>query len=126
MDRLLWVVQILLAAVFAFAGSTKAFKPVVELSMSMPWVIETPTWMVRTAGFAELVGMLGLIVPSATRIKPELTPLAALGLALVMVFAAILHISHGDYGLVLPNVVLFGASMLVWWGRTKKAPLAPK
>ena len=41
--------------------------------------------------------MLGLILPSATRIKPILTPYAAIGLATIVVLATGFHAVRGEY-----------------------------
>ena len=122
----LWVVQVLLAGLFLMAGSMKAMTPVAELATEMPWVATVPAFVPKLAGFAEILGAIGLILPAATRIKPNLTPLAGLGLATVMLLAAILHVSLGEFGMLPANLVLGGLALFVWWGRTKKAPIAER
>lgn len=121
----LWSVQILLGLAFGMAGFMKSTTPIAELGQKMPWVNEVPDWLVRFIGVSELAGGLGLILPSATRIKPALTPLAALGLVTVMVFAAGFHLSRGEAGLPI-NVVLGALAAFVAWGRWKAAPIAPR
>ncbi len=122
----LWTVQVLLALVFAMAGFSKAFMPLDQLAAQMAWVADTPGWVVRFAGIAEIFGAAGLILPAATRIRPGLTPMAAADLALVMVLAAILHLSRAEYAHMVPPLVLFGLSMFVTWGRTRAHRILPR
>lgn len=121
-----WIIQVLLGVLFLLAGSMKAFTPIAELGAAenMGWVNAVPAWMVKLAAFSEILGGLGLILPSALRIQPKLTVYAAYGLVLVMVFAAILHISRGEP--FIPNIVLGGLAGFVAWSRTSKVPIAPK
>jgi putative oxidoreductase len=122
----LWVVQVLLAAMFLMAGANKLFQSIAELSKMLPWVTEVPEGLVRFIGISELLGGLGLLLPSILRIKPNLTPLAAVGLAVVMVLAAIFHISKGEASVIGINFVVIALALFVAWGRTKKAPIQPK
>ncbi|MEX2154330.1 MAG: DoxX family protein [Gemmatimonadaceae bacterium] len=77
----LWIAQVLLFTLFAFAGTLTLFTPIAQLAQTVPWAADVPVALVRFIGFAELAGAIGLLLPSLTRIKPALTPLAALGLA---------------------------------------------
>lgn len=121
----LWVAQVLLAAAFIMAGLSKTATPINELAENgMPFVNSFSEGMVRFIGISELLGGLGMILPALLRIKPILTPIAATGLAIVMVLAAIYHISVGEAP--IPNVILFGLAAFVAWGRFKKAPIQPK
>jgi putative oxidoreductase len=122
----LWSVQILLALTFAMAGITKLTTPTLELANQMSWVHHFPRWMPNLIGDAEIAGALGLILPSAFRVLPILTPLAAAGLFGVMLSAAGFHIAVGEYGILPVNFVLGGLSAFVLWGRLKKAPIAPR
>jgi uncharacterized membrane protein YphA (DoxX/SURF4 family) len=122
----LWVVQALLAAMFLMAGANKLFQPITELSKMLPWAAQVPEALVRFIGISELLGGLGLIVPSILRIKPVLTPAAAIGLALVMLFASIFHISRGEMSVIGMNFILMALALFVAWGRMKKAPILPK
>jgi len=81
---------------------------------------------VRFIGMAETLGAIGLVLPAATRIKPSLTPLAALGLTTVMVLAAITHVARGEAFMIPVNGVIGGLSAFVVWGRWRKAPIAPR
>jgi len=123
----LWVAQILLALVFGMAGFMKLTMPIPELASMMTWPGNVPTWLVRFIGFAELAGAIGVILPAATRIQPNLTPLAALGFAVIQVLAIPVHISQGDIAMVGPiNIILFALAVFVVWGRYRKLPILAK
>jgi len=122
----LWIVQILLAFAFGAAGAFKAFTPHAQLAEAMPWVLDAPVWLPTFIGVAEIAGALGLILPAATRIKPQLTPLAAIGLVIVMVLAMGFHLSRGEFAMVPPNVVLALLAGFVAYGRMTLAPVEPR
>jgi hypothetical protein len=90
------------------------------------WPGEVPVALVRFIGAAELVGAVGLILPSVTRIWPGLTPLAAAGLATVMVFAAAYNLSQGRWAPVTLNLVLGSLAAFVAWGRARRLPIAER
>ncbi|MEW6434368.1 MAG: DoxX family protein [Myxococcota bacterium] len=120
-----WTAQVLLATAFGMAGTMKTFTPIEELAQKLPWVTSLPN-LVRFIGVSELAGALGLILPAATRVKPVLTPVAALGLVVVMVLAAGFHILRGEVQAVPINAVLGGLAAFVAWGRLRKAPIAER
>ncbi|MBL8953173.1 MAG: DoxX family protein [Myxococcaceae bacterium] len=122
----LWVVQVLLGLMFAFAGATKAFSPFESLADRMPWTVAVGVGMTRFIGLSELLGGIGLIVPAATRIMPKLTAAAGAGLALVMVLAAGFHVMRGEFAALPINLVLAGLAAFVAWGRATKAPITPR
>jgi len=117
MNIVLWIIQVLLAAAFGMAGFTKLSQPLDALSAMMPWVTAVPALLVPLIGAAEVAGALGLILPGLTKIQPRLTAYAAAGLALVMVLAALFHVSRGELGMIAPPVVLFVLSAFVAYGR---------
>lgn len=118
----LWIAQVLLAFAFSMAGFMKVSLPIPELAAKgMGFVNYTPEAMVRFIGIAELLGALGLILPSALRIKPILTPLAAVGIAVIMILAAKDHLSHNES--IMVNVILFALAAFVAWGRFSKVPI---
>jgi hypothetical protein len=81
----LWIVQILLAALFAFSGVFKLVTPIEDLPM--PFVL--PAVFVRFIGTCEVLGALGMVLPGLLRIRTNLTPIAAAGLVVLMIGAAI-------------------------------------
>jgi putative oxidoreductase len=122
----LWLAQGLLALLFGMAGTMKATQSIDELSQALPWTAEVPVALVRFIGVSELAAAIGMILPAATRIMPRLTPLAGVGLALVMVLAAAFHAMRGETGALPINVALCGLAIFVAWGRLLKAPIAPR
>ena len=97
----LWTVQGLLAALFLFAGLMKLAMPY-DPAMAMGF----PEWFLRFIGVAETLGALGLVLPGITRVRTELTPLAAAGLLVVMVGAAVTTGALGGIGAAaIPAVV---------------------
>jgi len=121
----LWVAQILLAGMFIMAGAMKTFTPIEELGANAPWVKEMPN-LVRFIGVSELLGGLGLILPSLLRIKPILTPIAAVGIVIIMILAALYHAKMGEFGSIGFTVVIALLAAFVAWGRFKKAPILPR
>ena len=119
----LWAAQVLLGLAFVVGGAMKASTPYAELAAEMAWVSAVPEGLIRFIGIAELLGGIGLVLPAATRIRPWLTPLAAAGLALVMLLASAFHLSRGEAAAVPVNVVLGGLAAFIAWGRFKKAPI---
>jgi putative oxidoreductase len=122
----LWVVQVVLAALFGMAGLMKLTQPIDALAASLPWVTSVPEMLVRFIGAAEFAGALGLILPSLTRIQPRLTALAALGLAVVMVLASAFHLTRGEASMLPMNLVIGLLALSVAWGRGKAAPITPR
>ncbi len=93
----LWIAQVLLAGMFIMSGFMKVSQPIDQLSGMLPWANQVPSGLVRFIGISEVLGGLGLILPSLLRIKPVLTVWAALGLVAVMIFAAIFHATRGEF-----------------------------
>lgn len=124
----LWVVQILLAVAFGAAGAMKLGQPIDALAAAgMTYVNHTPEWLVRFIGISEVAGALGMILPALTRILPVLTPIAALGFAIIQVLAIITHGLLGETAQTLPiNLVLLALSLFVAWGRWRARPIAPR
>lgn len=122
---LLWVAQGLVATMFFFAFYAKLLQPVEETAKTMPWVAEQPD-LATIAGIADLLGALGLILPAALRIQPKLTTLAAYGGVLLMLAGTAFHLMRGEAEVIGLNIILIALLAFIIWGRTKKAPIAPK
>jgi putative oxidoreductase len=121
----LWIAQGLLAAAFGVAGFMKITAPIDQLAQSgMTFVNQYSVEMVRFIGISEVLGAIGLILPAALRIKPILTPLAAIGIAIIMILAFFYHISHNEP--FIPIITLFALAAFVAWGRYKKIPIHAK
>ena len=119
----LWAVQVLLAWFFLMVGYSHGLMPYDQIAQQATWMKEVPHALGRFIGYAELAGGLGLIIPSATRIKPWLTPLAALGLAIIMVLATAFHIVRGEASVIWMHTLLAALALFVAWGRWRKAAI---
>lgn len=122
----LWSVQLLLAVMFGDDGLVKATQPIAVLIEAFTWPSPTTLELVRVIGFVELVGALGLVLPTATRIVPGVTPLAASFLTLLMGLAFVFHVMCGHWQMLTSDVALSLLTAFVAWGRFVKAPVDPR
>lgn len=103
MNIVLWILQILLALTFLFAGGTKLVMSMEEMRrLSPPNAIAWPEWFIRFIGVCELLGALGLVLPGLFRRQQHLTSLAAIGLTIIMI------------GAVVTTVMSLGVLPAVW------------
>jgi uncharacterized membrane protein YphA (DoxX/SURF4 family) len=119
MTYALWVVQALLAALFLFAGVMKLVLPLDALKGT----VALPGPFLRFIGVAEALGAIGLVLPGLLRIRPGLTPLAAAGLAIIMIGATVVTLVGGDVGLALIPLIVGVLAVFVAYGRWRVAPL---
>jgi DoxX-like family len=122
----LWIAQLLLAAAYGLFGSMKATQPLDQLAAMMKWIPDFSPLFVRTLGIVEILGAIGLILPSLTRIQPRLTVIAALCILVHQLIAVALHVSKGETGLLGLNIVLIALAVFIFWGRRSKAVIAPR
>lgn len=124
MNVVLWVVTGLLVVAFLGAGLMKVSQPREKLEKNLPWVADYSDGQVKGIGAVEVLGALGLVLPAIGGIAPILVPVAATGLAITMVLAAIMHLRRGDgaQSIVAP-LVLFLLAAFVAWGRFGPYPL---
>jgi uncharacterized membrane protein YphA (DoxX/SURF4 family) len=115
---ILWILQILVAAMFLLAGTMKLTTHLKEIPLSQG--------MIYFIGLSEVLGGLGLILPSLLKIKPILTPVAAIGIVVIMILALGFHIQRGEMS-HMPGPIIFGIlAGIVAWGRITKAPIQSK
>jgi len=117
MNITLWILQAVLAFMFGMAGMMKATQSIPTLERKMGWVGEVPSWQVRLAGYAEILGAAGLLLPWALGVVPILTPLAAIGLAVIMLLAIPVHLRRDEMGSIAINVLLVAVTGFVAFGR---------
>lgn len=125
MNIVLWILQILFGLYFVAIGIMHFIVPP-GLPAMMSWMYDLSPWLHWFSGIAEILGGLGLILPGIFRIQTRLVPLAAEGLALVMVGAVIYHITRGEYQNIAFNLFLIAIMAFIAYGRTKKAPLSDR
>ncbi len=116
MNVALWIVQALLALNFLIHGRMM-LSPTKTQTDRMPYILAVPPGLQRFIGVVEMLAAVGLIVPQLTNILPWLTPLAAAGLVILMVFAIIFHIPRKEYPNIVFNLILLALSAFVAYGR---------
>ena len=117
MNLALWIVAVLTALTFAAAGTRKLTQPKDKLKQQMGWVEDFTPATIRFIGAMEVLGALGLILPAVTGIATVLVPLAATGLAIVMILASAVHLRRGEAKVLPVNIVLFLLAAFVAVGR---------
>jgi len=122
MTRTLWIIQILLALIFLFAGGTKLVMPAAQLTAQTP----LPAAFLRFIGVAEIAGALGLILPGALRIRPGLTPLAAACLTIIMIGATVTTVMTMSATLALFPFIVGLLTVFVAYARWRLHPLVGK
>src|SRR5262245_42103839 len=87
-------------------GSLPLILPVeVLVSMGSPNQIVLPGWFLKFIGAAEVLGAIGLILPRLLHIRPRLTPLAAMGLVIIMIGATSLTLAADGFAPALVPMV---------------------
>ena len=118
MNIALWIIQILLALLFLFAGGTKLyFSSEVLAAMGPPNQIHLPGLFIKFIGVCEVLGALGLVLPGLLRIRPQLTSLAAAGLLIIMIGAVVVTIAGPGVGAAIPPLVFALLCAFVVYGR---------
>jgi uncharacterized membrane protein YphA (DoxX/SURF4 family) len=121
----LWVTQALLSVSFLCGGVMKLFQPVEQLSAMWPWTAEVSPAFLKFTGVVDLLGGLGIILPSLLRIKPWLTPVAAVAIVVQMVGASAFHIARGEASDIGANIVFALMALFIGWGRWKTTSTQP-
>jgi hypothetical protein len=117
-NRVLWIVQGLLALIFLGAGVPKLVLPLA----AMQGPVELPGLLLRFIGVCEVLGAIGLILPGLLRIRPGLTPLAACGLVIIMAGAVVITLMSGGGALALVPLAVGLLAAFVAYGRWRLAP----
>jgi uncharacterized membrane protein YphA (DoxX/SURF4 family) len=124
MNIVLWILQILLALLFLFAGITKLVLPAEVLqSAGSANAIKFSALFLKFIGVLETLGGLGLILPGIFHRQQYLTPLAATGLAIIMIGAVITTIMGDGVSMIFGPLVVGLLCAFVAWGRWKVSPL---
>lgn len=114
----LWVAQGLLVAVFGFSAAVKGTQPKQRaLQLGMTGVVNIPVPLMRFTALCEVFGVIGLVLPYATGIAPILTPAAAIGLGIIMIAAAVIHLRLHEPWTAGGNVILLALCVAVAIGR---------
>ena len=118
MNIVLWIIQRLLALLFLFAGGSKLVMSTETLqSLASPNQVQLPILFIRFIGVVEVLGALGLVLPGLLRIKKGLTPLAAIGLTIVMVGAVIIVMAGDGIKMAITPLIVLLLCVFVAYGR---------
>lgn len=120
MNKVLWVLQVLLAAAFLAHGLLLLFPPasvVEQMNASLP------RWFQLFLGVAEVLAAVGLTLPGLTRILPWLVTWAAGGIIIVMASATIFHIARGEFSSAAVTAVLLVIATFVAYMRGRVMPI---
>jgi len=119
-NTMLWVAQSLLAALFLFSGMMKSTQSEQKLVASGQTGVEgLPRSLIRFIGISEILGAAGLVLPLLSDVMPILTPLAAIGLGLIMILAAIVHYRRDEKRTALQNLSILLVCLFVAYGRRR-------
>ncbi|MBF9059350.1 DoxX family protein [Rhodobacterales bacterium HKCCSP123] len=121
-----WLGQAGLAALYLMAAWMHLLSPEEAAAMGAVWMSDVPIALPRVIGVMEVLGVIGLILPTATRIMPHLTVWAAAGLLAIQALAIPFHALRGEFEPMPVNLVYVALAVFVLWGRARKAPIAPR
>ena len=118
MDTIITVIQVLLGLLLTVGGLLKLTLPYAKYT-NMPgvaWSKDFKPEHIRLIGVLEVSGGVGLIVPLFLHSLTMLTPLAAVGLALVMAGAMATHLRREEYVNMVGNLVWLGLALFLAYG----------
>jgi uncharacterized membrane protein YphA (DoxX/SURF4 family) len=120
MNVFVWIVQIILAAIFMLHGIALISppEPMKAVFDALPFSRE----FLVGIGVLEVLGAIGLILPWSLNIAPKLTPLAAAGLSIIMLGAVVTHVSRGEIPQMIPTLVITLLAAFVAYARTITNP----
>ncbi len=123
MNIVLWILQVLLALLFLFAGGTKLVMSAEALTQpTTPNQVMLPVAFLRFIGVCEFLGGLGLVLPGLLKTRQYLTPLAALGLAIIMAGAVVFTVVGGAIPVALVNLVIVLLLLFIAYARWRVVP----
>lgn len=118
MNTAITVIQVLLTVGFAVSGLLKLATPYAKLA-ELPgaaWVNDFKPEHIRLIGVLEVCAAIGIIVPLFLHSLTMLTPLAAVGLALVMAGAMATHLHRVEYAHMAVNLIYLGLALFIAYG----------
>ena len=115
METVGWILSGLLALAFLAAGTGKLVQPYDKLTANanMAWAGDFAPGQVKGIGSLEVLGALAVVLPWLLDVARILTPVAALGLAAVMVGAIATHLRRGERQVLPINAVLLVLAVAV-------------
>jgi uncharacterized membrane protein YphA (DoxX/SURF4 family) len=114
MNIVFWIITGLTALAFLAAGAMKLTQPKEKMATQMKWVEDFDQNTIRSIGGLEVLGAIGLVLPRLTNILPWVSSIAAIGLILTMIGAAVVHMRRKET--IVPNIVLGLLSTVALYG----------
>jgi putative oxidoreductase len=121
LNAVAWFLQVFLAIQYLMHGWL-FISPPAAMADAMAGSGISP-WFRQFIGIAEVLASISLVLPGLTRILPWLTPLAALGLTIVMVSATIYHIGRGEVPSAISTANLLVLVAVTGYLRWKVVPI---
>jgi N-acyl homoserine lactone hydrolase len=118
----LWALQWLLGVSLVSAGVLKLALPFDQAVEMFPWATDVPL-LYRVTSALDVLGGLGVILPSLARILPRTTVVAAVGVVLLMLSAVVFYLVRGEASEIVPNLVMAAVAAIIAWGRGRIAPI---
>lgn len=123
MDVFLWIVAALLAVAFLASGCMKLTRPKEKLAtFGLAWTEDFSAGAVKAIGVLEVLAAVGLVLPPVVGVAPVLAPSAALGLILLMLGAAVVHLRRREPHGIAVSLVVVALAAVVVWGRLGPQP----
>lgn len=122
LNIVLWIAQWLFAASFVGAALMKLAMPIAQLAQMWPWTGELAPTMVRLLGVIDLLGGMGVLLPSLTGIKPRLAVVAAVACIALQLCAIAFHALRGELAALPVNIVFIVIAAFISWGRWSRYP----
>ena len=118
MKVVVWIIQVLVALAFLITGAMKLMTPYEEMiaNPQMAWANDFSAMQIKLISILEILGALGLIIPMFVGKLKMLVPISAIGLALIMVGAAITHIGREE-PVMVPIILFVLAAFTAWFRR---------
>jgi uncharacterized membrane protein len=112
MTTTIWILKGVIALIFTFTGIYKIFLPKAKLlANGMKGLIDLDEKQIKVAGLLEVLGALGLLLPSLLNIFPVLSTISALCLSLTMIVAGKINIKLKLP--IIPNIAIFAICILI-------------
>ncbi len=117
MNIALWIIQIVIAALFLTTGSLKLVLPKDNLRKVFEWIEDFTEQRLRLIGAFEVLGGLGLFLPGVYSVFEILIPISAIGLTIIMVLATFVHSKRKETKDLIFNIIVLVMLLLVVTGR---------
>jgi len=106
MEKVILGLQIVLCGIFLYFGFAKLFLPIEKIESKVTWAKDYSHGRLKLFGFLEVLGAMGLILPTLLDLFPLVVPMSATGLAMVMSGAILVHLRRDEIGMILLNIVI--------------------